>query len=157
MKAKKKEKRISKDDYFLQMAEVVAKRGTCSRLFAGAVLVKDGMVLSTGYNGAPRGLPHCTEVGHRIVDGHCVRTIHAEVNTIIQAAYHGVSTKDATLYALFFPCEYCAKMLINAGISRLVFRNIYKNMDLPYIRKLFRDAQVKMKHLPKVAREFGKK
>lgn len=146
---KRRQERISKDEYFLQMAEVVAKRATCDRLHAGAVLVKDGMVLSTGYNGAPRGLPHCIEVGHRMVGGHCIRTIHAEENVIIQAAYHGVSTNGSTLYALYFPCEYCAKTLINAGITRLAFRQIYKNLDQPYVRKLFRDAKVQVKHLPR--------
>lgn len=146
---RKHDGRISKDEYFLEMAEVISRRATCDRLWAGAVLVKDGMVLSTGYNGAPRGLPHCSEVGHRLINGHCVRTIHAEVNTIIQAAYHGVTTRNSTLYALYFPCEHCAKLLINAGIGRLVFRHIYKNLDQPYVRKLFRQAKVKLLHLPK--------
>ncbi|MBI2845157.1 MAG: cytidine/deoxycytidylate deaminase family protein [Chloroflexi bacterium] len=143
-----REERISKDEYFLRMAEVVSKRATCDRLFAGAVLVKDGMVLSTGYNGAPRGMPHCSEVGHRIIDGHCVRTIHAEANTIIQAAYHGVSTKGSTLYTQYFPCEYCAKTLINAGVVRVVYRDLYSNLDQPYIKKLFGEAKVEVKHLP---------
>lgn len=142
------QERISRDEYFLRMAEVVSKRATCDRLFAGAVLVKDGMVLSTGYNGAPRGLPHCSKVGHRIIDGHCVRTIHAEANTIIQAAYHGVSTKGSTLYTLYFPCEYCAKTLINAGIVRIVYRDLYSNLDQAYINNLFGEAKVEVKRLP---------
>lgn len=142
-----KEERISKDEYFLRMAEVVAKRGTCLRLRVGSVLVKDGMVLSTGYNGAPRGLPHCTEVGCRVINGHCVRAIHSEENTIIQAAYHGVSTKGSTLYTLYFPCEYCAKTLINAGVVRIVYRDLYTNMDQPYIEKLFREAKVVVRRL----------
>lgn len=145
---KKQEARVSKDEYFLEIAKVVSQRATCPRLRAGAVLVKDGMVLSTGYNGAPRGLPHCSEVGCRIIAGHCVRTSHAEINTILQAAYHGVETNGATLYALYFPCEYCTKSLLNTGLKRVVFRNIYKNMDISYIKKMLKEAGVKTRHLP---------
>lgn len=146
---KNKDKRVSKDEYFLEIAEVVSQRATCPRLRAGAVLVKDGMVLSTGYNGAPRGLPHCDDVGCRMVGGHCVRTVHAEANAVLQAAYHGVETLGATLYALYFPCEYCTKSLLNAGIKRIVYRNVYKNMDISYIKEMLKEASAKVRHLPK--------
>lgn len=146
---RKRSGRVSKDEYFLQMAEVVSKRATCLKRHVGAVLVKDGMVLSTGYNGSPRGLPHCTEVGCRIVAGRCVRTIHAEANTILQAAYHGVVTQGATLYTLYFPCEYCVKALLNAGARRIVYRRIHKNKDSLYVRQMLKEAGVKTKHVPK--------
>lgn len=145
----KTKKRISKDEYFLKMADVVCQRGTCPRLAVGSVLVKDGMVLSTGYNGAPRGLPHCIDVGCRIVDGHCARVVHSEVNAILQAAYHGTPTAGSTLYTQYLPCEHCAKTLVNAGIVRIVFRDYYKNADNAYTKSLFKKAKVKILEVPK--------
>jgi dCMP deaminase len=114
------------DTYFMKIAQDVAARSTCDRAFVGTVLVREKRILTTGFNGSPAGLPHCEEVGHLMVDGHCVRTIHAEANAIIQAALHGVSTKDSTCYVTHFPCLSCAKMLINAGIVRLVYDNQYR-------------------------------
>jgi dCMP deaminase len=114
------------DTYFMKIAQDVAARSTCDRAFVGTVLVREKRILTTGFNGSPAGLPHCKEVGHLMVDGHCVRTIHAEANAIIQAALHGVSTKDSTCYVTHFPCLSCAKMLINAGIVRLVYGNQYR-------------------------------
>jgi len=114
------------DTYFMKIAQDVAARSTCDRAFVGAVLVREKRILTTGFNGSPAGLPHCEEVGHLMMDGHCVRTIHAEANAIIQAALHGVSTKDSTCYVTHFPCLSCAKMLINAGIMRLVYDNQYR-------------------------------
>ena len=118
------------DSYFLTIAADVASRSTCDRAIVGAVLVNDRHILSTGYNGSPKGLPHCCDVGHLMVDGHCVRTIHAEQNSIIQAAVYGLSTKDATCYVTHFPCLICSKMLINAEIKRIVFKNAYRMDDL---------------------------
>lgn len=114
------------DIYFMKIAQAVAARSTCDRAFVGAVLVREKRILTTGFNGSPAGSPHCDEVGHLIVDGHCVRTIHAEANAIIQAALHGVSTKDSTCYVTHFPCLSCAKMLINAGVTRIVYDNQYR-------------------------------
>jgi len=119
------------DDYFMQIAEVVAGRSTCLRRRAGAVLVKDKRILSTGYNGVPKGLPHCEETGcpraqydsgthHELC-----RAVHSEQNAIIQAANHGVSIEGATLYCTHQPCALCAKMLINAGIVRVVYQENY--------------------------------
>ncbi len=103
----------------------VAKRSTCERARVGAVIVKDKRILTTGYNGSPAGLPHCDEIGHLIVDGHCVRTLHAEQNAIIQGALHGVSVAEGTIYVTHQPCVTCAKMIINAGIRRVVYAGVY--------------------------------
>ncbi|MEJ2757704.1 MAG: cytidine/deoxycytidylate deaminase family protein [Anaerolineales bacterium] len=111
------------DQYFIKIAMAVAERSTCDRAHVGAVLVRDKRILTTGFNGSPSGQPHCDTIGHLLVDGHCVRTIHAETNAIIQAALHGVSTKGAICYVTHFPCINCTKTLINAGIARIVFIN----------------------------------
>jgi dCMP deaminase len=113
------------DAYFIEITLAVAKRSTCHRAQVGAIIVKDKRILTTGYNGAPRGLPHCLEVGCEIVDGHCVRTLHAEQNAIIQAALHGVSAEGGTLYSTHQPCHVCAKMIINAGLTRVVYVGEY--------------------------------
>src|SRR5512143_470291 len=114
------------DTYFMKIAHDVAARSTCDRASVGAVLVREKRILTTGFNGSPTGQPHCDEAGHLMVEGHCVRTIHAETNAIIQAALHGVSTKGSTCYVTHFPCINCTKALINAGISRLVFSDSYR-------------------------------
>lgn len=114
------------DSYFINIALAVAERSTCDRAHVGAVLVRDKRILTTGFNGSPSGLPHCDSDGHLLVDGHCVRTIHAETNAIIQAALHGVSTKGATCYVTHFPCINCTKTLINAGISEIAYLNDYR-------------------------------
>ena len=114
------------DSYFLKIAFAVSERSTCDRAFVGCVLVLDKRILTTGFNGSPAGQPHCDEEGHLMVDGHCVRTIHAETNAIIQAALHGVSSRGATCYVTHFPCMNCAKVLVNAGITRLVYAVAYR-------------------------------
>ena len=115
------------DQYFLDIAEVVSRRATCDRAHIGAVLVKDKYIISTGYNGAPHGLAHCDEVNHMMENGHCVRTTHAEQNAIIQAAVHGSSTKQATLYSTHSPCKICTKIILNAHIIRVVAKNFYRD------------------------------
>lgn len=119
------DRRPSWDEYFLEVAQVVATRSTCDRAHVGCVIVKERRILTTGYNGAPAGLPHCDEVGHLMDNGHCIRTLHAEQNALIQAALHGISTQGATAYITHQPCFHCAKMLINAGIRRVVHGGIY--------------------------------
>jgi dCMP deaminase len=114
------------DSYFLKIAYAVSERSTCDRAFVGCVLVLDKRILTTGFNGSPAGQPHCEEIGHLMVEGHCVRTIHAEMNAIIQAALHGVSTKGSICYVTHFPCINCTKALINAGITRLVYSTSYR-------------------------------
>ncbi len=125
--------RPSWDEYFMEMAEIVKTRSTCLRRQVGAVVVKDKRILASGYNGAPTGLKHCEETGclreqlgipsgqrHELCRG-----LHAEQNAIIQASLHGVKLEGATLYVTIQPCVVCAKMVINAGISKLVFKGDY--------------------------------
>ncbi len=119
------ETRPSWDDYFMDIAFQVAKRSTCDRARVGAIIVKDRRILTTGYNGAAAGLPHCDDVGHLMVGGHCVRTLHAEQNAIIQGALHGVGVAGSTMYVTHQPCLTCAKMIINAGIQRVVYAGKY--------------------------------
>ncbi|HHU61554.1 MAG: cytidine/deoxycytidylate deaminase family protein [Bacillota bacterium] len=125
--------RPSWEQYFMDIAHLVSSRSTCVRRRVGAVLVRDKHIIATGYNGAPRGVAHCLDVGclrdkMQIPSGErheMCRGTHAEQNAIIQAALHGVSTNDATLYCTHQPCILCAKMLINAGIKTVVFRGEY--------------------------------
>ncbi|OGN01228.1 MAG: deaminase [Candidatus Yanofskybacteria bacterium RIFCSPLOWO2_02_FULL_43_10] len=120
-----KPNRPSWDEYFLEIAKVVAQRSTCDRANVGAVIARNKVILSTGYNGAPRGLPHCDDVGHEIVDGHCVRTIHAEANAIAQAARNGAAIEGATIYLTISPCYDCFKMMINGGIKEVIYKEFY--------------------------------
>jgi dCMP deaminase len=125
--------RPSWDDYFMHITREVAKRGTCMRRQVGAILVKDKHILCTGYNGTPQGLPHCDEIGclrelHRIPSGEraeLCRGIHAEQNAVIQAARHGIAIDGATCYCTHQPCVLCAKILINAGVREIVYRESY--------------------------------
>ncbi len=129
------QKRISKDEYFMEIAEVVSKRSTCIKRHVGAVLVKDSHILSTGYNGAPSGFKHCNSeicVRQNLKSGEkpeLCRGVHAEINCIIQAAIHGTSILgNTTLYSTHFPCMNCLKLIINAGIKRIVYGEGY-NME----------------------------
>jgi dCMP deaminase len=115
------------DEYFMSIAHVVATRSTCDRKSVGAVLVRDRTILSTGYNGSIRGLPHCDEAGHMIEGDHCVATIHAEANSLIQAARNGVRVEGSTLYVTASPCWNCFKMLANAGIVRILYGEFYRD------------------------------
>ncbi|WP_459835820.1 deoxycytidylate deaminase [Halanaerobaculum tunisiense] len=125
--------RPSWDEYFMELTEVVAKRSTCLRRQVGALIVKEKRVLATGYNGAPSNLPHCSEVGcirekENVPSGErheLCRGLHAEQNGIVQAALHGTSIQGATLYCTHQPCILCTKMVINAGIKRIVFQGAY--------------------------------
>jgi dCMP deaminase len=119
--------RVSWDEYFMNVARVVATRATCDRKHVGAVLVRDRTILSTGYNGSIRGLPHCTEAGHMMEDGHCVATVHAEANAIIQAAKNGVAIEGASIYTTASPCWPCFKLIANAGCRRIVFGEFYRD------------------------------
>lgn len=129
----KKKKRPDWDSYFLDIVDLVSRRSTCCRRSVGAGLVRDSRILATGYNGAPSKLQHCLDIGClreqlKVPSGErheLCRGLHAEQNAIIQAALHGVSTKGSTLYCTNHPCVICAKMIINAGISRVVIRDGY--------------------------------
>lgn len=115
------------DSYFMGIARQVATRSTCDRKHVGAVVVVERRILTTGYNGSIRGLPHCDDVGHLMVDGHCVRTVHAEANAIVQAAQNGVRLHGSTIYVTASPCFNCFKLIAAAGISRIVFGEFYRD------------------------------
>jgi dCMP deaminase len=121
------EQRVPWDVYFMNIAQVVASRSTCPRKLVGAVVVRDKTILSTGYNGSIRGMPHCTEVGHMMENDHCVATIHAEANAIIQAAKNGVNIDGAAIYVTASPCWNCFKMIANGGIRRIVYGEFYRD------------------------------
>lgn len=129
--------RVSWDHYFMNIARVVASRSTCDRKQVGAVIVRDKTILSTGYNGSIRGLPHCDEVGHMMENGHCVATIHAEANAILQAAKNGVRIEGATIYTTASPCWPCFKLIANAGLVRVVFGEFYRDERIfDYARRI---------------------
>jgi dCMP deaminase len=138
------ESRASWDEYFMNIARAVATRSTCSRKHVGAVVVREKVILSTGYNGSVRGLSHCDEVGHMIEDGHCVRTIHAEANAIIQAATHGIRIEEGAIYVTASPCWSCFKMIANAGIKRIVYGEFYRDQR---IFEVARDLTIELIHL----------
>ena len=119
--------RASWDEYFMNIARVVSSRSTCPRKSVGAVIVRDKTILSTGYNGSIRGMPHCTEVGHMMENGHCVATIHAESNAILQAARNGVMIDGGTIYVTASPCWNCFKEIANSGIRRIVYGEFYRD------------------------------
>jgi dCMP deaminase len=121
------DRRASWDEYFMNVARVVATRATCDRKHVGAVLVRDRTILSTGYNGSIRGLGHCSESGHMMEDGHCVRTVHAEANAIIQSAKNGVAIEGASIYTTASPCWPCFKLIANSGVRRIVFGEFYRD------------------------------
>ena len=123
----------------MEIARTVATRATCPRASVGAVLTRRKRILTTGYNGAPRGVPHCLDVGCTMVDGHCLRATHAEANAIVQGALHGVSLEGATAYCTHQPCAGCSKLLISAGVERIVFRDAYPD---PVGEMLLREAGV---------------
>jgi dCMP deaminase len=121
------DKRVPWDNYFMNIASVVASRSTCPRKYVGAVIVRDKTILSTGYNGSIRGMPHCSEGGHMMENDHCVATIHAEANAIIQAAKNGVNIDGATVYVTASPCWSCFKQIANAGLRRICFGEFYRD------------------------------
>ena len=132
---KRKMDRLSWNEYFMSIAKIVAERATCNRAKIGAVIVKDKNIIATGYNGAPAGLPHCTEVGCLIYvsknpdveeEENCFRTIHAEINAIAQAAKNGVSIDAADIYITASPCYHCLKTLVNSGIKSIYYLKPYK-------------------------------
>jgi dCMP deaminase len=134
--------RPTRDEYFAGLARAAAQMSTCPKLHVGAVVVKNRRVVSTGYNGAPRGLPHCVDVGCELVNNHCIRTVHAEANALIQAGFE--RTNGATLYVTHSPCRACAGLIINAGIQRVVFVDTYGDQR---ILKLLKSARVAVKML----------
>ena len=147
-------KRPSWDQYFMTITQQVAERSTCLRAKVGAVIVRDRMILATGYNGSPAGLPHCTEVGcliyeSRTPDGeleqNCYRTIHAEINAITQAARNGAAIRDADIYVTHTPCIHCMKVLINTAIRKIFYGREYK---LHTVSELLRYARITLVAVP---------
>src|SRR5262245_25887943 len=120
-------KRMDWDTYFMRIAREVAGRSTCDRKHVGAVIVRDRNILSTGYNGSISGMPHCDDVGHMMENDHCVATIHAEANAILQAAKNGVMINGASLYVNASPCWNCFKLIANAGTRRVFFGPFYRD------------------------------
>ena len=137
-----KEARISWNEYFMQIAEMVAKRSTCNKISVGCLIAKDKRIIGTGYCGAPSGMKHCIDVGCYEYAGHCIRTLHAEVNAILQCVEHGVSTKDAVVYLTHSPCWHCGLMLINAKINKIYYRKEYID-DRGNVLKLLENSGIK--------------
>jgi dCMP deaminase len=122
--------RASWDEYFMNIATEVSSRATCDRKHVGAVVVRDKSILATGYNGSVRGLGHCDDEGHLMEDGHCVRTVHAEANAIVQAARNGMRIEGASIYVTASPCWGCFRLIANAGIVRIVFGEFYRDQKI---------------------------
>jgi len=143
------------DLYFRDIANMVGTRGTCNRGHSGCVIVRNKQIVSTGYVGAPAGMDHCDDVGHYIVKGHCVRTTHAEQNAIVNAAKNGVSTDGSTLYCTMVPCFACAKMIINAGIKKVIAD--YDYHDSKDTKSAFFLAKVKLKLIHEEIKNYDDK
>ena len=137
-------KRPSWDEYFLKVAMLVSERATCPRMHCGCVLVRDRQILSTGYNGSIPGDKHCEDDGCIIVDNHCIRTIHAEMNAILQCSSHGISTHGSTAYITNMPCTNCSKALITSGIKEIV---IFSDYHDTLAEEFFKKASVNIKRL----------
>lgn len=135
--------RIDWDNYFMYQALLLSQRATCERLKVGAVLVRDNRVVSTGYNGSVSGDSHCVEDGCYIEKGHCVRTIHAEANALLQCAKLGVSTGNTTVYVTHFPCLQCTKQLLQAGVTEICYLNDYRNNS--YAEHLYNIKGIKVR------------
>jgi dCMP deaminase len=142
--------RLSWHQYFLTITRQVAERSTCNRAKVGAVIVRDKNIIATGYNGAPAGMPHCTDAGCLIyqsktpdgeIEENCFRTIHAEINAIAQAAKNGSSIKDASIYITHTPCIHCLKVLVNTGIKDIFYERPYK---LHTLTDLLQHTQVRL-------------
>lgn len=126
----------------MAITKLIASRGTCDRLYAGSILVKNNRIISSGYNGSPSGLSHCNDEGHLLEEGHCVRTIHGEHNALLQAARSGgISTEGATMYTKYSPCIHCTKYVIGCGITRVVMAKVYRNEAAV---KMLADAGIKV-------------
>ena len=138
--------RKSWDEYFMEITQLVAQRSTCDRAFVGCVLVNsDHRIVSTGYNGTASGNPHCIDVGHRMRDGHCIATIHAEMNALLYCAKEGIPAKGSICYVTHFPCLNCTKALIQAGISAIYYHEAYRVVD--YALEILERNNVRLKKI----------
>lgn len=138
--------RISWDQYFMAQSHLIALRSTCKRLMVGATIVRDKRIIAGGYNGSVAGSAHCIDDGCYVIENHCVRTIHAEINALLQCAKFGVTTEKAEIYVTHFPCLQCCKSIIQAGITKVYYANDYKNH--PYALELFNEANVHTEKVP---------
>jgi dCMP deaminase len=135
VKDNKKKRRAPWDEYFMKIAIQAGTRSTCDRKHVGAVIVRQKTILSTGYNGSVRGMPHCDDVGHMMENDHCIATVHAEANAIIQAAKNGVSVNGADIYVTASPCWHCFKLIANSGIQRIFYGEFYRDQHVIDIAK----------------------
>jgi dCMP deaminase len=135
--------RISWDQYFMAQSQLLALRSTCTRLMVGATIVREKRIIAGGYNGSVSGSVHCIDEGCYVVDGHCVRTVHAEANALLQCAKFGVPTENADIYITHFPCLQCSKQLIQAGIKTVYYQADYRNNE--FAIQLYKEAGVEMK------------
>ncbi len=138
--------RLNWHDYFMSQTQLLSLRSTCERLKVGATIVKDNRVISSGYNGSVSGEAHCIDVGCLVEDGHCIRTIHAEMNALLQCSKFGVSTEGASIYVTHFPCVHCSKSLVQAGIKNIFYSADYKNHE--YALYLFENSGVHVEKVP---------
>ncbi len=129
----------------MNIAQEVAKRSTCDRKHIGAVIVRGKTILATGYNGSIRGLKHCDEAGHEMENDHCVRTVHAEANAIVQSARHGIRLEDSEIFVTASPCYNCFKLIANAGITKIYYGEFYRD---DRIIKHAEQAGIILQHLP---------
>lgn len=138
--------RISWNQYFMAQSHLLSLRSTCTRLTVGATIVRDKRIIAGGYNGSIAGGVHCIDEGCYVIDNHCIRTIHAEMNALLQCAKFGVPTEGSDIYVTHYPCVQCCKALIQAGIKTVYFAKDYKNH--PYAIDLFMQAGVKTEQVP---------
>lgn len=146
--------RIPWDQYFLSQSLLLAQRSTCERLMVGATIVREKRIIAGGYNGSVSGDAHCIDEGCYLVDGHCLRTIHAEMNAILQCAKFGVETEDAEIYVTHFPCLQCTKMILQAGIKKIYYLEDYHNSD--YAMHLIEQAHVHLEQVSLPTDFFGR-
>jgi len=137
--------RVSWEQYFMNIAKEVATRSTCDRKHVGAVIVRDRTILSTGYNGSIRGMPHCDETGHMMENDHCVATIHAEANAVLQAAKNGTRIEGGEIFITASPCWICFKMLANTGIKKICYGEFYRDQKIFDVAK---KIGIELVHIP---------
>jgi len=138
-------KRIDWQQYFMAQAKVVSLRSTCTRLEVGAIIVRNNRIIASGYNGSVEDSTHCIDEGCYVVNSHCVRTVHAEMNALLQCARFGVATEDTTMYVTHFPCLPCTKHIIQSGIRKLYYDADYRNDELAVI--LFEEAKIDVQQI----------
>lgn len=151
---KAKDPRIPWNQYFMAQAVLLALRSTCTRLEVGATLVKNRRIIAGGYNGSVSGDNHCIDDGCYVVDGHCIRTIHAEMNALLQCAKLGISTDGSEIYVTHFPCLHCTKAILQAGVKKIYYLNNYHNND--YAMDLIRQVGAEVEQVKLEPKYFEK-